>query len=423
MRRTVTQLYLGLLCSLFLLFPGLRGYAAITHGKFLLLCALTVGYALLILPPGKVSPVGFLNSLNAPQRLILLYLLCSALSTACSLSPALSFWGSARREGFITLLLYCAVFFAASSLGRPTEKLLWVFSTGVSLCCMVALLQLAGWNPLALYPRGLGWQDGNLRYAGQFLGTVGNVDLLSALLCTAIPLFWVGLLRLESRRRFLLLLPLGLSLTVLLLSEVEAGLVGIFGGGLLAFPAVSPKKRRELLLGVLLLLALCLGLVYAFGGQMGGFLYEAHEVLHGRWQDGFGSGRVYIWKNVLPLIPERLWLGGGPETLALRKEILFERWDENLGLLLQSVADTAHNEYLHILVCQGLPALVFYLAALLTACRDWVRRAPADPAAAMLGAGVLGYCVQAFFGISSVVSAPFFWLALGLLVGNTGERD
>ena len=419
--RTVTQFYLASLCSLFLLFPGLRGYAAITAGKFVLLALLTAGYAALLLRSGRHSPRGLWSRLDAPRKCVLLYLLWSGLSTLFSLSPALSFWGGARREGLITLLLYGAVFFTGT-LGRPTKALLWVFGVGVSLCCVLALFQLAGFNPLALYPRGLTWQDGNLRYAGQFLGTVGNVGLLSAVLCVAIPVFWVGLLRLEDRRRFLLLLPLGLSLSVLLLSRVEAGLVGVFGGALLTLPVVSPHRRRPLLLAVLALLAGLFLTVWFFGGQMGGFLYEAHEVLHGRWRDEFGSGRLYIWKNVLPLVPERLWLGGGPETLALRREILFERWDETLGLLLQSVADTAHNEYLHVLVCQGLPALLFYLGALGFACAGWIKHAPTDPAAAMLGAGVLGYCIQAFFGISSVVSAPFFWGALGLLVGNLPQN-
>lgn len=415
--RSLTQLYLGLLCSLFLLFPGFEGYASITRGKFLLLAALAIGYLLFLPHPGQFSLQSLRTGWSTPQILVLCYLLWSALSTFFSLSPALSFWGSTRREGLVTLLLY-GVVFLAGAFGRPTRGLLWIFSIGISLCCGIALLQLAGLNPLTLYPRGLTWQDGNLRYAGQFLGTIGNIDLLSAVLCIAVPVFWVGLVRLDGRQRFLLLLPLGLSLTVLLLSRVAAGVVGVFGGALLTLPAVAPRHRKPLLLGALGVLTLSILTLYLFGGNLDGFLLEAHEILHGRWRDEFGSGRLYIWRNVLPLVPERLWLGGGLETLALRQEILFSRWDENLGLLLQSVADTAHNEYLHILVCQGLPALLFYLAALLRACVGWIKTAPNDPATAMLGAGVLGYCIQAFFGISSVVSTPFFWAVFGLLAGR-----
>ena len=110
--RAPTQLYLGLLCSLFLLFPGFGGYSSITRGKFLLLAALTFGYLLFLPRPGQFSLQSLRAGGNAPQILVLCYLLWSALSTLFSLSPALSFWGSARREGLVTLLLYGAVFFA-----------------------------------------------------------------------------------------------------------------------------------------------------------------------------------------------------------------------------------------------------------------------------------------------------------------------
>ena len=40
------------------------------------------------------------------------------------------------------------------------------------------------------------------------------------------------------------------------------------------------------------------------------------------------------------------------------------------------------------------------------------------PAAAILGCGVLCYCIQALFGISQVITTPFFWVALALLVSS-----
>ena len=48
----------------------------------------------------------------------------------------------------------------------------------------------------------------------------------------------------------------------------------------------------------------------------------------------------------------------------------------------------------------------------------WLRISTEDVSAAILGAGVLGYCVQAFWGISCPLAAPFFWVALGLLAGQ-----
>lgn len=44
-----------------------------------------------------------------------------------------------------------------------------------------------------------------------------------------------------------------------------------------------------------------------------------------------------------------------------------------------------------------------------------MKQSGSDPVIALCGAGVLGYCIQAFFGISSPISAPYFWIALALL--------
>ena len=425
----LTDLYLAAMVSVFLLFPGFQGYASTTQDKFILLCWLSGGYILLsMLIPLEVWLVGgrrpklsaaALRKAGGTQLLMVLYLLWAGLATVCSVDPVRSIWGGPRREGLVSLTLYVGAFLLVSCNARVKKWHLWLFAACVSVCCAVALIQLAGYNPFGLYPTGMTFYDGNILYAGQFLGTAGNVGLLTAVLCIAIPAFWTAVLRLRDKERFILLIPLGLSLAVLLGSKVEAGIVGVFGGALLTIPVVvseKGRKRQALAVAAGGTIVAALACVYLFGEQMPGFLYEANRVLHGQAKDGFGSGRIYIWRSVLPLLQERPLLGGGPETLGLRGEIMFERFSEELGIMLRSYVDAAHNEYLNVAVELGVPALIFYLGALICGAVFWVKKSPESPVAAICGAGVMGYCVQAFFGISSVVSAPFFWIALGLLV-------
>ena len=53
---------------------------------------------------------------------------------------------------------------------------------------------------------------------------------------------------------------------------------------------------------------------------------------------------------------------------------------------------------------------------MLAACAvRFVRRAYTDTVALVCGCAALGYSIQAFFGISSPVSTPYFWIALGFL--------
>ena len=426
----VSDLYLGCMAFVFLLWPGTGGYAEITQQKamlfFLLSGAYLGGTVLLRLELALVGGAGlsvkrpFDLKAHLPQLLMAAYWLFTALSTLLSPFRDTAFLGTGRYEGFVTISIYCGCFLLLCAYAKPAGWLLWVFGTGVSLNCLLSLVQLTGANPLNLYPEGMTYFDGNVLYAGQFLGTIGNVDLLSALLCVAVPVCWIGIAVLRDNKRFLLLIPLALSLFVLFRAYVEGGILGILAGTLLTVPVIAGRgTRKKYALAMAAVIVLCFAGVYAFGGRMGGFLYEASQILHGNFDDSFGSGRIYIWRNVLEVVKERPLLGGGPDTLGLRTDAAFERYDEALGILIRSKVDTAHNEYLNILVNQGLFALIAYLAALILAAVRWVRTAPEHPAAAICGGAVLAYCAQAFFGISSLITAPYFWIALACLIAGS----
>ena len=423
----LTDAYLACMLSVYLLYPGLGGYANITVEKWKLYLLLTGVYlagavvlrAELALVGGAAlpSPRRLWGELGAVQKWILAFWACSGVSTLLAVDRTAAFRGGGRCEGFLTITLYCGSFLLISLFGRARPWMLALFGGAVTLNGLLALTQLAGYNPLTLYPAGMNYFDANKLYAGEFLGTIGNVDIVSAVLCLVIPCCWVGLVKLRSRARFALLVPLAVSLAVLFGAFVAGGVVGVCGGALLTVPvlAKTPERRRRSALAVGIVLAAGLLGIYFFGGRLGGFLYEASQVLHGNLDDSFGSGRIYIWRNVLELVPERLLFGGGPETLALRMEAAFERYDPELGILIHSAIDVAHNEYLNVLVNQGLLALAAELIALVLCAIQWVKRSGNDPVIALCGAGVLGYCIQAFFGISSPISAPYFWIALALL--------
>ena len=433
----ITAVYIECMLTLYLLWPGFGGYAQLTAAKWRLFLLVSLGYlavsvllALELAVIGRLRlprPVKLRKTFSIQDRLLLGFWVCSALSTLWAVDRTTAFWGSTRCNGLVTITLCCLCALLISHLGRPRPWMLALLGGALCVNCVLAFLQFAGHNPLGLYPEGMSYYDANRLYAGEFLGTLGNADILSAVLCAAIPALWLALFRLPGRGRFLLALPLALCLAVLVRSSVAGGLVGVSGAVLLTLPLL-PRSRRGRPAAAAAVIVLCAaGLVclYLFGGRLGGFLYEASEVLHGRWKDEFGSSRIFIWRHVLELVPERLLLGGGPDTLGLRMEVGFERYDQALGTLIRSSIDDAHNEYLNILVNQGLLALVCYLAMLGRAAVLWSRSAIRDPAAAICGGAVLGYCIQACFGVTSPISAPYFWIALALLTNrleHAGER-
>lgn len=428
---TLTAIYLAGMLFVYLLFPGFGGYEQLIDYKVKLLYILCGGYlSLMIVTRIELWIVGAATApkitavwkgFSLPEKLVLLYWAVSGLSTICSIAPSTAFFGGGRMEGFLVISLYCGCFLLVTHWGRPGTWMPWLLGGAMALNCLLALVQMAGFNPFTLYPEGMTYHDANVLYAGEFLGTLGNVDLLSAVLCAAIPALWVSVAVLRDKRRFLLLIPLGLCLATLFGSSAAGGIVGIVGSALVILPTLAKTKAaRRRRVALMVVIALCiLAALYFFGSRIGGFVGEASALLHGQWDDSFGSGRLFIWRNVIDLLPERLLLGGGPDTLGLRVDAVFERYDEHLGILIRSTIDAAHNEYLNILVNQGLISLALYLAALITAAIRWLKYAPSRPAAAICGAAVLGYCIQAFFGVSSPISTPYLWVALGLLMASS----
>ena len=169
-------------------------------------------------------------------------------------------------------------------------------------------------------------------------------------------------------------------------------------------------------------LVICLALIFLWfyngDADSGGMIYEASEALHGRWEDSFGSWRGYIWRGVLSgITPSRLWLGTGPDTLGHWIIPSSTRYNEELGATVVSRIDidAAHNEYLHILATGGILSLLCYLCAIVSAIVQWYRN-PDNKLSAVAGACVIFYCIQAFFGISMCITAPFFWTGLAVLI-------
>jgi len=423
----ITSVYLVLMLTLFLFFVGGSGYQSITATKyttFLILCGGYVGVVLLLLVEGillkqiKLPPVReLLRRSDWTQRLIAAFMVLTVVSAILSPHGKVAWLGGGRKEGAVTILLYCLCFLLVSIFGRAQRWMLWVLGGAVTLFSLLSIVQLFGGNPFTLYPEGYNYFDANVRYAGAFLGTIGNIDLVAGFLCVAIPLLWISVLRLSGKQRFFLLIPLAAALFVLCRMSVLAGFVGVFGGAVLALPVVLPakpgvRKWVAVAVGGLIVLALA-GLFFVDVGE--GLLHELHELLHGRVDDSFGSGRIHIWKEVLERIPGQLWFGSGPDTMLLAELEPFVRYDEALNVYLKAQIDSAHNEYLNIWFHQGLFALLTYLAALISVLWRWIRRSGSDGTVAILGGAVLCYCIQAFFGISTCVQAPFFWMTLGLL--------
>ena len=480
----ITDVYIITMLLLFPLFFGFSGYSQITLSKYVFLLSATGLWLAALLT------TTLLHRAETPHR-------CPAQLAACALGLvaflswllcgdlSASFLGAGRYDGFLTTLVYILIFLGVSAFSRPKALYFRAFALSVALVLLISLLQLAGRNPLRLYPRDLGYYDHGIRYSGVYLGTIGNTNILDAILCLALPLFfslyvcgvdWYCLvplalavpvlwkaggdgLKLSMMLTALLIPPMLFTdllrirralraLAWMLLTAALGALwqpgpgtplrfsVSALPGTLLAAAALSaalsfcplparfsPRKRT---LRRFFTVLSCFAVLIAFAAVLfvpwqNGTLYELRQLLHGHMDDSFGSSRIRIWRACLALVPSRPVIGCGPGMLASHLDIEFTRFVPETGETLRSYVDNAHNIYLAVLVNTGILGLCALLATLALTAREAICRRR-DPLFLSLAVGVICASLHGFFGLGLCLSEPVYWLALGMLCAGRPEQ-
>ena len=99
-------------------------------------------------------------------------------------------------------------------------------------------------------------------------------------------------------------------------------------------------------------------------------------------------------------------------------------------IFLRFLGHKGHNEYIHILVTEGVFALVNYLAllfyAFFTGMKSALKSINKDRANAVVTCIFLtmfiAYTSQACFNSSVVNTAPYFWVVLGMVMTKNHQR-
>ena len=335
------------------------------------------------------------------------------ISSIFSINTEVAFFGfRARYEGFFQIMYYFSLFFLGSMVPKNQRKIILV---SIILCgsieTLYAICQKTKFLPVFT----------QLHYHKPWAtGFTNNPNFFGTLsvLCLSIT---IGLLfdsNTDNKKILYGFLTI-LFTTGLLLSDTLSALVGLLVVLIYLFIYSIIKKKifsflYVLLVFVIMTITLTITKQTDLVHDLNKTKNQSVEIVKGNIKDNYGTNRIYIWKNTLKIIPDNKFIGVGIDNF-------YYAFGDKPLTTKGFYVDKAHHEYLQILVCEGIPALISYLSffgiIFISALIYSYKKNKL-----YLFLPLIGYFTQAFFNISVIEVAPYFYVVLGLaLIRNKEE--
>lgn len=261
----LTDKYIYVMLLVYPLFVGFSGYTRLTASKF----AFFTGITALWLAALIISAVKNRLRLRKPsfvQACVLLFFLACCVSAAVSPYFTSSLVGEGRFDGLLTIFLCTSVFMGVSAFARPKSGYVVALTASMSICCVIAVIQLFGYNFLGLFPNDYNYYDSGYEFSCEFLGTIGNAGLFSAFLCLCLPLF--SAYYITSSKQSLWLLPvIALGTFCVFASNISAGKLALCLCAVISAPLLissAQHLQRGLDILAIICLSLCAALAVVF---------------------------------------------------------------------------------------------------------------------------------------------------------------
>lgn len=364
---------------------------------------------------------------NYYDMIVFILLILLGIVTSNSIDVSTSIWGAYKRnEGLLTMISYYLLFLNCRSLNEKQIRfgVKVLFEIGIVqfvYCLFQVFLRFPGLELFSL---------NDVNYMA--MGFVGNPNFLGSycimLLGLALMLylvkgerkyfvlsiiFFINLILAQSTGPFFAFIILFIFMIVFMKIKgiIDWKKIGIVCAGfILTFIIVSngvelycKKVFNDKIVSSYTIKGDILNTLNLFGVSKGN--NEENITI-----EDYGSGRITIWKNALKAVPKYFWLGSGIDTFG------YVYSQNNKGLYY----DKAHNEYLQILVTEGIFTLNSYLSLLLLLFIDGVKSN--NKLIWVLMMAFIGYALQAFLNISVNTVAPTFYIIMGMMAGLISQE-
>jgi len=330
-----------------------------------------------------------------------------------------------RLDGYLSYCIYAGFFGCAVIIGN-IKILIKILKYFVGISVLLGILSLIAIIPFFnntpnIYCISLRYMRGtsmfsNINHYGYYL--------VMAIIC-AMGLFLYE----KSRKKSAMWLVAALFNIWVLIDNNSFGcyiavFVGLIALGFIFYTVKNKKIRSFIPIFAFILLSVCLSPLYNIGNN---FFVLSNDIskLSDDSQDPAetGSGRWTLWVQTVDNIIKKPFFGYGPEGLTGK---FTQKIIDKTGIkqTVTSFQDRPHNEYLQHAAFIGLPALIFYLTALVMLFVSRIKNIKNISVAVLIaGCAVIGYLISAFFGNTMYYTTPFFFMLLGIAAHLSHEES
>ena len=353
------------------------------------------------------------------EILIFILFVLTTLSLIGSNNLETSIFGFYKRyEGLLMLYTYYSTALVASTISKEMyKKIIIGFIIGIGFLNILYGLLQTGLISLNINIMGA-W-----KYSKGFLGNSMNY----ATLLSICYFFIVGIFLYSNKKTDLNTILLLIIFTIgnIISGSMALLLTTIFILSLLMLKELLNIKYKKFSLNQFLKILLCLLLFVSFNRifmhrykdyrvDVNSFSKEVSNVTKSeKNKNSYGTGRIYIWKEVLKKSKDNLIFGVGVDNL-------YNSFDpELIDPASNYSVDKAHNDYLQKLLCEGFLSFICYISLIILIIKKHIK--DKNNINKILLIGFLAYAVDIFFSISVIRVAPLYWIILGLLIGVEEE--
>lgn len=322
-----------------------------------------------------------------------------------------------RYEGLKTLFSYYSFFLVASTIDKKYQQQLMYVLIGFGILqILIGTIQFLQIENILGYNRSNNF-SASYRFAS---GTLGNPNFYSTFILLLFMYTWSLLINSPKHKilHFMLFLIFGYGLFIgNTLGCILTSIIVLIISGLTKINKTNYKKAGIIGGCILIVIsALFLGFKHFNNPNINAIfrknIREITRIFENGLDDSSGNYRIYIWKESLKKVPKYYKTGIGIDNFSYI----------NNGFYLCSPKecfDKAHNEYLQMLLTEGVFTLIVYLSFIGYVIFNYIKKKDKIAHNTGLIYGISAYLIQAFMNISVIQVAPVFYIFMGFIISES----